>query len=59
MFNYIWPLALVVVSNVFYQICAKSVPESMNPLASLTITYAVGAVLSLSCILYLIKIQIS
>ena len=46
MFNYIWPLALVVVSNVFYQICAKSVPESMNPLASLTITYAVGAVLS-------------
>lgn len=46
MFNYIWPLALVVVSNVFYQICAKSVPESMNPLASLTVTYAVGAVLS-------------
>lgn len=52
MFNYIWPLALVVVSNVFYQICAKSVPESMNPLASLTITYAVGAVLSF--ILYFI-----
>ena len=47
MFNYIWPLALVVVSNTVYQICAKSVPEGMNPLASLTITYVVGAVASL------------
>lgn len=47
MFNYIWPLALVVLSNVFYQICAKSVPSEINPLASLTVTYAVGAVVSL------------
>jgi drug/metabolite transporter (DMT)-like permease len=46
MFNYVWPLALVVLSNVFYQICAKSVPAGMNPLASLTITYVVGAVAS-------------
>lgn len=46
MFNYIWPLALVVLSNVFYQICAKSVPEGMNPLASLTITYVIGAAAS-------------
>lgn len=52
MFQYVWPLALVVLSNVFYQICAKSVPEGMNPLASLTITYAVGAVASL--ILYFV-----
>lgn len=47
MFNYVWPLALVVLSNVFYQICAKSVPKEMNPLASFTITYAIGAVASL------------
>lgn len=46
MFSYVWPLALVVLSNVFYQICAKSVPEKMNPLASLTITYVIGAVAS-------------
>lgn len=43
MLNYIWPLALVVLSNVFYQISAKSVPDAMNPFASLTITYLVGA----------------
>ena len=46
MFSYVWPIALVVLSNVIYQICAKSVPEGMDPLASLTITYLVGAVAS-------------
>ena len=40
MFNDVWPLALVVASNVAYQICAKSVPGGMNPFASLTITYS-------------------
>ena len=52
MFNYIWPLVLIVLSNVFYQICAKAVPDKMNPFASLTITYLVGAILSL--ILYFV-----
>ena len=46
MFSYIWPLALVVISNIAYQICAKSVPEDMNPLASVTVTYLVGAAAS-------------
>ena len=46
MFYYVWPIALVVLSNVVYQICAKSVPDSMNPLASLTVTYLVGAITS-------------
>lgn len=46
MLSYVWPIALVVLSNVLYQICAKSVPEGIHPLASLTVTYAVGAVVS-------------
>ncbi len=50
MFSYIWPIALVVLSNVIYQICAKSVPSSMNPFASLTITYLIGA--AASAVLY-------
>ena len=52
MFNYVWPIALVIVSNVVYQICAKSVPKEMDPFASLTVTYVVGAIAS--AILYLI-----
>ena len=46
MINYIWPIALVVISNVIYQICAKSMPEDINPFASLTITYLVSAAAS-------------
>ena len=46
MFSYIWPIALVVLSNVIYQICAKSTPRDIDPLASLTVTYAVGAIAS-------------
>ena len=52
MLSYIWPIALVVLSNTLYQICAKSVPEGMNPLASLTVTYLIGA--AVSCIMYYI-----
>ena len=46
MFAYIWPIALIVVSNTVYQICAKSVPGNMNPFASLTVTYLVAAAAS-------------
>lgn len=46
MLAYIWPIALVVLSNVIYQICAKSVPGKINPFASLTITYTVAALMS-------------
>ena len=46
MLSYVWPMALVVFSNIFYQICAKSVPEEMNPFASLTVTYLIGAAAS-------------
>ena len=44
--SYIWPIALVVLSNIVYQICAKSVPKGMDAMASMTITYLVGAACS-------------
>lgn len=46
MFSFVWPIALVILSNIVYQICAKSVPENVNPFASLTVTYLIGAVAS-------------
>ena len=52
MFAFIWPMALLIVSNTVYQVCAKSVPEGMNAFAFLTVTYLVGAVGSL--ILYFV-----
>jgi len=42
--SYYWPIILVVVSNVAYHIVAKSTPVSINPLASLGITYLVGMI---------------
>lgn len=50
MFSYVWPIALVVLSNIVYQICAKSVPGGLNPFAALAVTYSVGA--AASVILY-------
>ncbi len=44
MFGYIWPIGLVVISNIVYQICAKSTPKAIDPFASLTVTYTVSAV---------------
>ena len=52
MLSYIWPIALLVLSNTVYQVCAKSVPKDMNPFASLVITYLVGA--AASAILYFV-----
>ncbi len=52
MFKFIWPIGLVVLSNVAYQVCSKSVPKDMSPFASLTVTYLIGA--GLSALLYFV-----
>ena len=52
MCSFIWPIALVVLSNVVYQISSKSVSKQIDPLASLTVTYLVGA--AASAVLYFV-----
>ena len=44
--NMYWPIALIVLSNVFYHLCSKSTPQSISPFASLTVTYLVAAAAS-------------
>ena len=51
MLSYVWPIALVVLSNTVYQVCSKSIPGNVSPFASLTVTYLVGAFCSV--IMYL------
>lgn len=46
MLSYIWPIALVVISNVLYNIITKSTPTNSNALLSLTISYLAAAVCS-------------
>lgn len=46
MFNYFWPIALVVGANTLYNITAKSTPANVNSFASLAVTYIAASVLS-------------
>ena len=55
MWNMVWPLLLIVGSNCFYNICAKSMPEGTNTFGALTITYLVGAVLS--AVLFVVSVK--
>lgn len=41
-----WPIILAVCADIVYQVSAKSTPETLNPFASLTITYLIGAAIS-------------
>jgi drug/metabolite transporter (DMT)-like permease len=43
MVKYYFPVALIVVANTLYQICAKSVPRQLNPMISIVVTYVIGA----------------
>ena len=42
MWNMIWPVAIIVIANTFYNICAKSTPAQANPFLSLMVTYGVS-----------------
>lgn len=46
MWKMLWPVAVVVLSNVFYHICQKSTPNGVNPFCALIVTYMVGAIAS-------------
>jgi uncharacterized membrane protein len=45
--TYYLPILLIVTANVFYNICTKSTPETVNPFLSLLVTYLVAALLTL------------
>ena len=47
MFSFYWPIGLLVLSNVFYHITAKSLPVQVDSFVSMTVTYLVGAAVSL------------
>lgn len=42
----LWPLLLIIISNILYNIATKSTPGNINPFASLVITYLIAALAS-------------
>ena len=39
----VYPILIIVASNVLYNVVTKSTPQNVNVFASMTVTYAVGA----------------
>ena len=52
MWNYIWPVLLILGSNIAYNLMTKSTPAQVNPFASLTVTYLVAAVFSFILLMF-------
>ena len=46
MFKYVFPIVLIVASNVMYNICQKSTQGKVNPFSALLITYLTAAVIT-------------
>ena len=44
---YVFSIITIVVSNIMYNICSKSIPAKANPFLSLLITYLTGATISI------------
>ena len=55
MWEMIWPLLIVVLSNTFYNICTKSTPSNVNAFGTLMLTYITAAVLTGIIFLFLVK----
>lgn len=49
MLNFIWPVILVVLANVLYNIAAKAIPPDCSPYLALVVAYGLAAALSLGC----------
>lgn len=47
MLMYVFPIVLVVTSNIVYHICQKSMPQSANPLSALLVAYLTAAIVVL------------
>ncbi|TGE33566.1 EamA family transporter [Desulfosporosinus sp. Sb-LF] len=46
MFMYVFPIVLIVASNIVYNVCQKSTPQNANPFSALLITYLTAAILT-------------
>ena len=48
MWSMLYPILIIVLSNVLYNVCTKSTPSEVNAFATLSVTYLIAAVVSFS-----------
>ena len=46
MWQMLYPVLIIVISNILYNVCTKSTPSEINAFATLSLTYLVAAVVS-------------
>ena len=46
MWQMIYPILIIVISNILYNVCAKQTPNEINAFATLSVTYLVAAAVS-------------
>ena len=57
MWEMLWPILLVILSNTVYNICTKSTPSNMNAFGALMVTYIVATVLTAVIFVIMVKTE--
>lgn len=47
MFYYVFPIILILASNILYNVCQKSTPQTANPWAALFVTYLIATIITI------------
>ena len=55
MWEMLWPILLILLSNTVYNICTKSTPGNVNAFGALMITYAVATIFTGIIFVFLVK----
>ena len=55
MWEMLWPILLILLSNTVYNICTKSTPGNINAFGALMITYAVATIFTAVIFVFLVK----
>ena len=55
MWEMLWPILLILLSNTVYNICTKSTPSNVNAFGALMITYAVATIFTAVIFVFLVK----
>jgi len=53
--NLLWPILIVILSNTVYNICMKSMPSDVNPFAALMVTYIGAAIITAGIFVFMAK----
>ncbi|MBR7073335.1 MAG: EamA family transporter [Eubacterium sp.] len=46
MWSMVYPILIIVISNILYNVCTKSTPSEVNAFAALSVTYLIAAAVS-------------